>query len=813
MPSVTINEKDYTIFNKGYETDNIVYVPGFTIKGPYDEPVLLATYADLVNTFGNLPPENYYASSSTDATKQLCSSWEYAAQLLQDSFMVLFQRIVPYKVKDNGSGSKVQHTLVLGNLDEDLLIPANITIMEGRYNKTTESAGGEGQETTYTTSSESGAFLNGSTAYIPETYPYYDASAQTPSIVTEKTNGFKISEKSGGTYGNRLELQFVLNTARNKLFYKLIDTYKGTTVLEYKEICSIITNSNKKISWKYLFEFAKGFVSAINSSEYIKTDATVDKINNYIVAILNYINAHDNRTGGTGNGIVLTTTQDGYITFAEGSVIPWNDFSILPMSAMTTDSDGKIVPISGTDYQFHTYYTGDADHNTDSHHQGYYAQYSCFIDTLLVHSSASFDSVDGVDDSGEYKVSTSQEYLRSSWEFANSRYVINEKVTDANEINNIGLAIGVFGKDYTVNDAITQLPRYTYTEDSTTHELIKSEETTTFDASANIKFLCDTLVYGLNIISDIILYDVKFVTNGAIPIGASADKDGGPISTGLVPTIPDENGVSYNQIVANFCKTRGECLAVLNPGIGETDPQGVPDSFLDVAGVPASYTAAYAPWCVMTLFNGYQKWCPPSLIFLDALAESVLAGNPVYLPPAGVNRASLPKVVEPEYKIGSTILNDWQDKNQLRNINPIMNLNTYGYVIFGQRTLYDVSDAVTSYRSALQELGVRLVTIELKKKIRQVATGLIFQYNNIHTWNEFKAGLKPLMEKMLCEGALQRYQIIMDETTTSTDDIDDNIIRGTVKIVPGRAAEDFIISFELYRSNVTFDDEEEVNGY
>lgn len=327
----------------------------------------------------------------------------------------------------------------------------------------------------------------------------------------------------------------------------------------------------------------------------------------------------------------------------------------------------------------------------------------------------------------------------------------------------------VEGRDYTWNDAIVE---------------ISTEGSTAFGDNIKAK---------LNIISDTLLYDVKFVTLGEISIDGS--------------TIETADGENLYNVVTGFCATRGDCVAILNPGYGE-NASNVSNNFNSLSGTATSYASVFAPWCLYGLYNSNVRWCPPALVFLSALADSVARNNPVYLPPAGINRALISGIVKTEYPVGSTILNDWQNKDKPNNINPIMYLNNYGYAIFGQRTLYDVSEQVVGIRSALQELGVRLTVIELKKKIKEVATKLLFEYNNIHTWNEFKSGMYPLFQTMLNDGAIQEYEIIMDSSTVSPDDIDNNTIYGRIRVIPGRAVEDFVISFELYRSGVNFANEE-----
>lgn len=753
MPSVTINEKDYTIWNVTADNDNIVYVPGFTITGPYEEPTMLSSYADLIRTYGDMPPAEQYASGATNATYKMCTSWEYAAEVLNGGFPVLFQRIVPYK-RDTQTGELV--------IDTDKIVSA-----------------GEEFSNTYAT-------------YNPDTH-----------AIGEDTFAFKFQEKYAGTYGNRLKVSLVINNARDSLYLKIWDTYNGS-VLEYIKVCAAhFTNATSNlVDHEYLLSFAKGFTAAIDSSDYLEFVSSTEyadsiaQFNEYIKqeiigentdVTITFTEKEDGTLVYLGTKEVVTTTdvytglpndatfdgEETYYTVAEETV-----------TAETFDSkkDTLLLPDSDT-------YKSLADDATFDATATYYKA------TVAEVTSETFDELKAsLYTKSETSTSTTEDVPFNSLTFANN--VIDTLFVNKNTQGTTGIlerCSYILGKD-----------NFTSVDEKTTIVATVGKDFTYNEAITDPVSLCDTLERNLTIISDNILFDVKFITKGAIAL------DGGDNT--IVGNLRNSQGKTYNSIVADFCALRGDCVSMLEPGYmyGQL---AVPEDFMEIYGTPATYVAAYAPWCVMAIFNGYARWCPPSLVFLTALERSVVEeGNPVYLPPAGVNRASIPEIIDSEYKIGSAILNKWQDKNELRNINPIMQLNNYGYVIFGQRTLYDVSDSITTYRSALQEFGVRLMVIECKKRIRQVATGLLFEYNNIHTWNEFKAGVMPLFETMVANGAIQRYQIIMDESVISPDDIDDNKIRGIIKVVPGRAVEDFIISFELYRSDVTFDDEEIANA-
>lgn len=298
-------------------------------------------------------------------------------------------------------------------------------------------------------------------------------------------------------------------------------------------------------------------------------------------------------------------------------------------------------------------------------------------------------------------------------------------------------------------------------------------------------------------LSDKYLYNIKFITGGGYFNTVYEEGD-------------DTKTIDIATSMVNLADTRKDCLAILDAPIGvEKEFMG---TFFDggtaegSVSIDSSYATAYAPWQYMTLATKESKWMPPSFVFLYTLAKSIASGNKIWSPPAGVRRATVPSIIEPEYEIGSAILDEWQNNNP-QYINPIMKIRSYGYVIYGQRTLYKNVDGTTSKRSALQELGVRLIANEIKREITRIAISLTFQPNNIRTWNEFRGKLDPYLKQIQADDGLVDYEIIMDDTTTSNSDIDANTIRGIVRANISRAAENFEIDFELTSSSVTFSDE------
>lgn len=287
-----------------------------------------------------------------------------------------------------------------------------------------------------------------------------------------------------------------------------------------------------------------------------------------------------------------------------------------------------------------------------------------------------------------------------------------------------------------------------------------------------------------NFIKDKYLYDVKFITAGGY-------------------TDEDMTDTTLSAAQVKLCETRKDCFALLDIPFG-TRMADVTKYFTQH---DTSYAAAYAPWCYTKLPTGEKEWMAPSYSFLYTLGRSLKDGNMVYEAPAGVLKASMPQVIKPEYEIGGDILNNWTSANP-QSVNPIMKLQSYGYVIYGQNTLYNIQNKSNNKESALQKINVRLAINEVRRLLFKAGIRMTFQANTIRTWNEFKAIVEPELNSMKANSGIHDYMVKMDNTTTTEEDIQNNTIRAQVSISVTKAVENFDIDFYIEPQSVTFADEE-----
>ena len=371
-------------------------------------------------------------------------------------------------------------------------------------------------------------------------------------------------------------------------------------------------------------------------------------------------------------------------------------------------------------------------------------------------------------ESDVYKRVTTLSQLESSY------YTANTAPTDATQLISYNYAKGLLAKGY----ALLVKP------------LTKADESTggtavTTAADAISALATDTTQMA---ITDKFLYDVDFLTDGGLCAGVPSDT--GSLSTNYVKVYTNLNTVATS---------RADCMVVV--GLYNGCAQADANSALGTALTSEFMTAPYGP-SIKVPIMGVPTKMDGAFVFLVTLAESLRSRN-VWYPPAGVSRMTIRNASDPDYEISGATLDAWQNNvpSGKHPVNPIMNIRNYGYTIFGQRTM-KYGDPQSSFRN----INTTLVTNVIKKTIFNVGIGLMFDQNEVNTWTLFKTRLGNTLEAIQADRGITDYRIIMDETTTTPDDLAANRLRGKVYISVVNIVEDIVVDFYIEPQAVTFED-------
>lgn len=201
----------------------------------------------------------------------------------------------------------------------------------------------------------------------------------------------------------------------------------------------------------------------------------------------------------------------------------------------------------------------------------------------------------------------------------------------------------------------------------------------------------------------------------------------------------------------------------------------------------SSFAAAYFPDVVVndpdtrTLVQ-----VPPSVAVLGAYSLNDRVAHPWYAP-AGFARGALNSVEMASVRLNRTNLDDLYEAD----INPITAFPGTGVTIWGQKTLQ-------SANSALDRINVRRLLIDVRRKVRNIANTLLFEPNREETLEKFTALVNPILQRVQEQSGVERYKAVIDTSTTTQADVENNTIRGKIFLQPTRSVEfvalDFVVT-------------------
>ena len=279
-------------------------------------------------------------------------------------------------------------------------------------------------------------------------------------------------------------------------------------------------------------------------------------------------------------------------------------------------------------------------------------------------------------------------------------------------------------------------------------------------------------------------------------------------------TIPGITVASVTDKLVDVCEERADALAIIDL---ENDYQplheGSPDNYPILPNIASavtsmknrstnsSYGCAFYPWVqTRDAGTGQMLWIPPSVAALGTMGSSA-ARSELWFAPAGFNRGGLSKgaagipITNVRTKLTSRERDDLYDVR----INPIASFPSEGIVVFGQKTLQ-------LQASALDRINVRRLLLFIKKKISNVANTILFDQNVPATWARFIGMADPILQDVQSKFGLEDYKLILDDSTTTPELRDRNVMYAKVYLKPAKSIEYIAIDFFITSSGAAFED-------
>jgi phage tail sheath protein FI len=201
----------------------------------------------------------------------------------------------------------------------------------------------------------------------------------------------------------------------------------------------------------------------------------------------------------------------------------------------------------------------------------------------------------------------------------------------------------------------------------------------------------------------------------------------------------------------------------------------------------SSFAAAYFPDLVMIDPDGAEQQVPASVGVLGAFSKNDSLAHP-WFAPAGFARGSMNSVIDTAVKLNRDNMDSLYDVD----INPITSFpQSSDVVVFGQKTLQAAD-------SALDRVNVRRLLIDVRRKVKTVANSILFEPNRESTLARFSAAVDPILATIQAQQGVDRFKVVIDTSTTTQIDVENNTVRGKIFLQPTRSVEfislDFVVT-------------------
>jgi hypothetical protein len=279
-------------------------------------------------------------------------------------------------------------------------------------------------------------------------------------------------------------------------------------------------------------------------------------------------------------------------------------------------------------------------------------------------------------------------------------------------------------------------------------------------------------------------------------------------------SVPGITNTALTEHVIKVCEDRADALAVIDITNGYVPPSENTSTeesragnvasavtAMENRGLNSSYGCAYYPWVrARDSETGKGFWCPPSVAAIGTFS-SAQNKSEVWFAPAGFTRGGLTEGAGgiPVINVKQRLTSKQRDSLYEVNINPIASFPAEGIVVFGQKTLQTTP-------SALDRVNVRRLMIHVKKEISRIAARLLFDQNVQTTWDRFTGQVVPFLDSIKSRLGLTDYKVILDDTTTTPDLIDRNIMYAKIFLKPAQAIEFIAIDFVITSTGASFED-------
>ena len=164
-----------------------------------------------------------------------------------------------------------------------------------------------------------------------------------------------------------------------------------------------------------------------------------------------------------------------------------------------------------------------------------------------------------------------------------------------------------------------------------------------------------------------------------------------------------------------------------------------------------------------------------------------------WISPAGTSRGGLQNVVKLAFNPNKAARDDLYTNA----INPVVAFPGSGPILFGDKT------ALAS-PSAFDRINVRRLFLNIEKRARGLAEGVLFEQNDVVTRASFNAALTGYLDEVQARRGVTDFLVVCDETNNTPEVVDRNEFVAEIFIKPTRSINFVTVTLTATKTGVSF---------
>ena len=262
--------------------------------------------------------------------------------------------------------------------------------------------------------------------------------------------------------------------------------------------------------------------------------------------------------------------------------------------------------------------------------------------------------------------------------------------------------------------------------------------------------------------------------------------------------------IAKAQAVAAVANSRKDCIAFISPWTGAqvatsggsalTPTQQLANTIEFFDNISSSSYVVLDSGVKYTYdrFNDKYRYigCNGDVAGLCVSTSSILDD---WFSPAGLNRGGLQNVVKLAFNPNKA----QRDDLYTNRINPIVSLPGSGPVLFGDKT-------GLASPSAFDRINVRRLFLNVEKRARALAEGVLFEQNDSITRGGFGASMTSYLSEVQARRGVTDFLVVCDESNNTPEVIDRNEFVAELYLKPTRSINYVTVTVTATRTGVAF---------